>query len=52
MLTENSVHDSEPVKPLLKQTRNKIRRFYGDGAYDPWKVREELQGRGIAGRFR
>jgi hypothetical protein len=47
MLTENSVHDSEPVKPLLKQTRNKIRRFYGDGAYDPWKVREELKGRGI-----
>jgi len=47
MLTDNSVHDSEPVTPLLKRTRNKVGRFYGDGAYDPWKVRNHLEQRGI-----
>jgi IS5 family transposase len=47
ILTDNSVHDSEPVAPMLKQTRNKVGRFYGDGAYDPWKVRNELENRGI-----
>jgi hypothetical protein len=33
---------------LLKQTRNEVRRFYGDDAYDPWKVRHALEHRGIA----
>jgi len=47
VLTDNSVHDSEVVSPLLKRTQNKVRRFYGDGAYDPWKVRNELEQRGI-----
>jgi IS5 family transposase len=47
VLTDNSVHDSEPVAPMLKQVRNKVRKFYGDGAYDPWKVRNELENRGI-----
>jgi len=47
VLTDNSVHDSEVVSPLLKRTRNKMRRFYGDGAYDTWKVREPLEQRGI-----
>jgi hypothetical protein len=32
---------------MLKRTRNKVRRFYGDGAYDPWKVRNALENRGI-----
>jgi hypothetical protein len=47
VLTDNGVHDSEVVSPLLKQTRNEVRRFYGDGAYDPWKVRNALENRGI-----
>lgn len=42
LLTDNSCHDSQAVSPLLKRTRNKVRRFYGDGAYDPWSVRNEL----------
>jgi len=25
-----------------------VRRFYGDGAYDPWKVRNHLEQHGIA----
>jgi len=47
VLTDNSMHDSEPVAPMLKQVRNKVGRFYGDGTYDPWKVRNELEQRGI-----
>jgi hypothetical protein len=43
VLTENDVHDSEEVSPLLKQVRNKVGRFYGDGAYDPWGVRTTLE---------
>ena len=46
-LTDNSVHDSEMVGPLLKKTRNPLRRFYGDGAYDKWNVRNELEQRGV-----
>jgi len=47
VLTDNSMHDSDVVTPLLKRVRNKMRRFYGDGAYDPWKVRNALEQRGI-----
>ena len=47
MLTGNDVHDSQVVKTLLEETENEIGRFYGDGAYDPWKVRDELEKRGI-----
>jgi hypothetical protein len=55
VLTDNSVHDSnllfgritDRVSPMLKQVRNKVRRFYGDGAYAPWKVRNELEQHGI-----
>ena len=47
VLTENDVHDSEEVSPLLKQVRNKVGRFYGDGAYDSWGVRGQLNKRGI-----
>jgi len=48
MLTGNDVHDSQAVKPLLSDTKNKIGQFFGDGAYDPWEVRDELEKRGIA----
>jgi len=55
VLTDNSVHDSTLlfgqstgiVNPLLKRTCNKVRRFYGDDAYDPWKVCNALEQRGI-----
>jgi hypothetical protein len=46
-LTENDIHDSQEVAPLLKQVPNKVGRFYGDGAYDPWGVRGTLEKRGI-----
>jgi hypothetical protein len=45
-LTENSRHDADEVNPLLDQVRNRIRKFYGDGAYDQWKVYESLETRG------
>lgn len=41
-MTENSGHDADQVEHLLDQIPHKIRKFYGDGAYDPWKVRETL----------
>jgi IS5 family transposase len=47
VLTENDVHDSKEVSPLLSQVRNKVGRFYGDGAYDPWSVRGTLEKKGI-----
>lgn len=45
VLTENSGHDADQAEPLLDQIRGKIRKFYGDGAYDPWKVRNALAAR-------
>ncbi len=42
VLTENSGHDADQVEGLLDQIPAPIRRFYGDGAYDPWKVRDAL----------
>jgi len=47
LLTGNDVHDSQVVKTLLDETENDIERFYGDGAYDPWEVRDELEKRNI-----
>lgn len=47
LLTGNDVHDSQVVKTLLNETENDIGRFYGDGAYDPWEVRDELEKRNI-----
>ena len=47
LLTDNGVHDSKVVKTLLNETENDVGRFYGDGAYDPWEVRDELERRGI-----
>lgn len=42
VLTENSGHDADQVEALLDQVSGPIDRFYGDGAYDPWKVRDAL----------
>jgi hypothetical protein len=42
VLTENSGHDADQVDALLDQIAGPMKTFYGDGAYDPWKVRETL----------
>ncbi len=42
-LTENNVHDGDQVEPLLEQVESKINAFYGDGAYDQWKVHDSLE---------
>lgn len=42
VLTENSGHDADQVKPLLEQIDSTIDSFAGDGAYDQWKVYEAL----------
>jgi hypothetical protein len=47
VLTENSGHDADQVDAQLDAVAGRIRRFYGDGSYDPWKVRETLAKRGI-----
>ena len=47
-LTENSVHDGEQVEPLLEQVVSEVDTFYGDGAYDQWKVHDSLEEQGIA----
>lgn len=47
VLTDNSGHDADQVDDMLNQVAGQIDRFYGDGAYDPWKVRERLSERGI-----
>ena len=46
-LTENSCDDASQVDPLLDQVAGKIDGFYGDGAYDKWKVYETLDYRKI-----
>ena len=46
-LTDNSCDDAGQVDPLLDQVSSKINGFYGDGAYDKWKVYETLATRGI-----
>jgi len=46
-LTENSCDDASQVDDLLDQATGKIGRFYGDGAYDKWKVYETLGSRRI-----
>lgn len=47
-LTENSSHDADAVEELLSQIDQPISKFYGDGAYDKWKVYETLQARSVA----
>lgn len=46
-LTENSCADADQAAPLLDQTKGKINKFSGDGAYDQWKVYETLATRKI-----
>jgi len=48
-LTENSCDDASQVDPLLDQVTGKIDGFYGDGAYDQWKVYGTLDNRKIKG---
>jgi hypothetical protein len=44
-LTENSADDASQVDPLLEQVPGRTDRFYGDGAYDKWKVYGTLERR-------
>ena len=46
-LTDNSCDDGSQVDALLDQVAGKIDGFYGDGAYDKWKVYETLAKRRI-----
>lgn len=48
LLTENSGHDADQVDPLLNQVDGPVKTFYGDGAYDKWKVYGRLAQRQIA----
>jgi len=43
VLTENSGHDADQVDDLLEQIDAKVDAFYGDGAYDQWKVYETME---------
>ena len=45
-LTENGCDDASQVDPLLDQASPSTRAFYGDGAYDKWKVYHTLEKRG------
>jgi hypothetical protein len=47
-LTDNATDDAAVVDELLDQTKNKTKKFGGDGAYDKWKVYQTLDQRGIA----
>lgn len=41
-LTEAGTDDASQVRPLLRQTEGEVERFYGDGAYDGWRVHHAL----------
>lgn len=41
-LTEASVDDASQMRPILQQTEGEVGRFYGDGAYDRWRVHHTL----------
>ena len=47
VLTENSGHDADQVDGLLDQVNGPVNAFYGDGAYDQWKVYDSLAEREI-----
>jgi len=44
-LTENSCDDASQAAPLLDQVPGRTDKFYGDGAYDKWKVYVDLEKR-------
>jgi len=46
-LTDNSTHDADQAASLVDQVADDVRTFYGDGAYDQWKVYEALEERGV-----
>lgn len=46
VLTESGQHDADEVEPLLSQIDGEVQAFYGDGAYDQWKVYDALRKRG------
>lgn len=46
VLTENSGHDADQVEPLMQQIDEPVDAFYGDGAYDQWKVYGTLDEQG------
>lgn len=43
LLTENDQHDADQVDALLDQVDEPVVKFYGDGAYDQWKIYESLE---------
>jgi uncharacterized protein YggL (DUF469 family) len=43
LLTENDQHDAGQVDDLLDQVEEPIAKFYGDGAYDQWKIYTALE---------
>jgi hypothetical protein len=43
VLTGNEAHDADQVEPLLDQIEAEVQVFYGDGAYDQWKVYDQLK---------
>lgn len=47
LTTGNDIHDGKAVEPLLEQVEVEVETFYGDGAYDHWKVRDHLHENGI-----
>lgn len=46
-LTTNGVDDAKMVEPLLKQVKEEVKRFSGDGAYDKVKVYDILSDKKI-----
>lgn len=48
IVADDLTDDAAEVPVLLDQTPNRVGRFYGDGAYDKWKVYGELSKRKIA----
>ena len=45
--TENSGHDADQVESMLKQVSRPVKKVYGDGGYDKWKVYDALAKRDI-----
>ena len=43
LMSDSSLHDGDAVDPLLDQIEEPIESFYGDGAYDQWKVYDRLE---------
>jgi hypothetical protein len=47
VLTDNNRHDADQVEDLVEQVDGSVSCFWGDGAYDQWKVYDGLADRGI-----